>query len=155
MPLDTALEETSPFTDILATWNRPRRGTDLPLWSDFDFIDFKGWHSRIKVSVFPDDGPDPKFRIMGESWRIVTLGNVAGFRFSEIRPRLYHHQLREHFAALREQRMIGLTSGSIAGVARDFMSIDVLELPYTLDRQTVGGLIHCLHIQRQDLTGDT
>lgn len=146
LPPETEPEPASPFFDIHAAWNRRRAGNALPDWHDFDFADFRGWHSRLKVSVFPDDRPDPLFRIMGETWRIVAMGNLAGVRFSEVRPKLYDRQFRDHFRAIRDQGLIGRTRGAIAGADREFLTIEVLELPYSRDGARVGGLLHCLHV---------
>lgn len=146
LPLDTEVDPASPFVDILSAWNRRRTGDQPPDWDAFDFADFHGWHSRLKISVFPDDRPDPLFRIMGESWRIVAMANLAGLRFSEVRPKLFQRQLKEHFEAIRDQAMIGRTKGAIAGLEREFITIEVLELPVARDGKRVGGLLHCLHV---------
>lgn len=144
-PLDTRFDADSPFSSIVSAWNARRTGDGPPEWDAFDFADFRGWHSHLKVSVFPDDEPDPLFRIMGESWRLVALGNLAGVRFSEMRPKLFRRQLRDHFKAIRDGALIGRTRGKIAGISRDFISIEIMELPVARDGKRVGGLLHCLH----------
>lgn len=146
LPLDTRIDADSPFADILAVWNRRRIDDGPPDWDAFDFADFREWHSRLKISLFPDDRPDPLFRIMGESWRIVAMANLAGLRFSDVRPKLYERQFKDHFKAIRDQEMIGRTKGAIAGLEREFLTIEVLELPVARDGKRVGGLLHCLYV---------
>jgi hypothetical protein len=144
-PLSVELPQSSPFRDVLSVWNSRRIGAEPPAWDAFEFSDFRGWHSRMIVSVFADEEPDPVFRIMGEDWRHTSFGNVTGMRFSELLPKLYGSQFRDHLRTIREQALIGHASGQAAQEGRDFLNIQVLELPVSRNGERVGGLLHCIH----------
>lgn len=146
LPLNTTLDPASPFATVLTTWNRRRTGAHPPEWTNFDFTDFRGWHSHLKVSVFPDERPDPLFRIMGEAWRSIAMGYLAGKRFSDVRPKIFERQFRDHFKAIRDNALIGRTRSAVSARNRGFTKIEVLELPVGRDGQRVGGLLHCLHV---------
>lgn len=146
LPLDATLEPNSPFREIHAIWNSRRTDDGPPRWEDFDFTDFRGWHSRLKVSVFPDDQPDPEFRIMGENWRDIAMQNLAGMRFSKMLPRQFEYQFRDHFREIRDKALIGHAFGPVAAIEFGLRKTEVLELPVSRNGEKVGGLLHCLHI---------
>ena len=144
--LDGELSPDSPFHNIHQAWARRRTGDTPPAWDTFEFTDFRDWHSRLIISVFRDDEPDPEIRITGEAWQVVGPTNLKGLTFSQLFPRLYERQFRAHFAEIRERPLIGLCRGPLAAVDRDFVHVQVLELPVARFGYRVGGLIHCLHI---------
>lgn len=147
LPLDAVLKPDSPFHEIHAIWNGRRIDDGPPRWEDFDFTDFRGWHSRLKISVFPDDQPDPEFRIMGEKWRDLVVRNLAGLRFSEMLPGQFELQFGDHFREIRSKSLIGHALGPIAAVDLGLRQVEVLELPVSRNGEKVGGLFHCLHIE--------
>src|SRR3546814_9475071 len=59
------------------------------------------------TTVFPDDEPDPEFRIVGDAWRNMAGSNIRGRRFSQCTPRLYASQYRMHFRAIRDTGRVG------------------------------------------------
>src|SRR3546814_10055961 len=69
------------------------------------------------TTVFPDDEPDPEFRIVGDAWRNMAGSNIRGRRFSQCTPRLYASQYRMHFRAIRDTGRVGWAYGrpTIAG----------------------------------------
>lgn len=134
------------FQDVIGIWRSRKGDADLPEWYAFDFADFKGWHGHLVVSWFPDDQPNPQVRIMGESWRAIYGGSITGLRFSEMKPNQYEQQFRDHFGEIRRTGQIGFTSGRSTLLDRDYLIMNVLELPVRRNGSGVGGLIHCLKL---------
>ena len=82
----------------------------------------------------------------GETFTQAIDANVKGVHFSEGWPRLYNLQFREHFGAIRQHGLIGLSEGRIAMSARSFLSIRVLELPVRAGGDDVRRLIHVVKV---------
>lgn len=146
LTFEEALAAAPDFQAMLHLWNSKRRGAPLPDWSDFDFPDFRGWHADIVLSVFDSDEPDPYFVLSGETFTQAIDFNVKGVHFSEGWPRLFDLQFRDHFGAIRQSGLIGLTEGRIATSARNFLSIRVLELPVRAGGDDVARLIHVVKV---------
>src|SRR3546814_19337225 len=68
----------APFASLIRVWLDRRSDAGPPDWGAFDFADFRGWHSRLMTTVFPDDEPDPEFRIVGDAWRNMAGSNLRG-----------------------------------------------------------------------------
>lgn len=146
LTLEEAREAAPDFRGMLDVWGAKRQDERPPDWHDFDFSDFRGWHSDIVLSVFDKEEPDPCFVLSGETFTRAIDYNVKGVHFSEGWPRLYDLQFREHFGAIRETGLIGLTEGKVATSARSFLSIRVLELPVRNGGERVERMIHVVRV---------
>jgi len=71
---------------------------------------------------------------------------VKGVHFSGGWPRLFDLQFRDHFGAIRQSGLIGLTEGRNAISTRNFLSIRVLELPVRAGGADVRRLIHVVRV---------
>lgn len=66
-PLPDEAEMLSSFFEI---WKNKIKGSSLPAWKDFDFTEFKGWHSNIRVMKLGNDIKDKKVNmIVGETFQ--------------------------------------------------------------------------------------
>lgn len=139
---DEALAAGTPFTPLIQVWMARRVQNPVPEWDDFDFADFRGWHSELIVSIFPDDEADPEFRIIGEGWRILQQHNGVGLRFSQVLPRLYGFQFREHFREIRDLGKVGWAAGRSPHIGRGQIPFQAIELPFRRDGNRVAGLLH-------------
>lgn len=54
------------FEDLVRLWQKKRGDRPVPAWSDFDFLDFVGWHGRILVSDISYDPYDFRYRLFGK-----------------------------------------------------------------------------------------
>lgn len=149
MSAEEALAADTPFTDLIQVWANRRTDENPPHWDDFDFAHFRGWHSRLCVTAFRDETPDPEIRISGDEWIATGGASANGLRIGQIVPRLYELQLRDHFQAIRDTGCIGLTVGRVAFVNRGFIRMKIVELPVSRYGERVGGLIHGLHIDNR------
>jgi hypothetical protein len=145
---EEALQAGTAFDDLIRLWMSRREGAQTPDWSRFDFADFRGWHEYLVISVFPDDEPDPVFRIIGEGWKSVIQQDLTGLRFSEYLPRLFDRQFREHLRAIRQTGKIGWSVGASATIHREFIRRQVIEFPVRRGGEGIDGLIHAIHAER-------
>lgn len=141
---EEALAAAPDFASLIALWSGRRAGAAVPDWHDMEFADFRGWHSALLVSDITDGEPDPLFRVIGEDYRIVRDSSLPGQRFSELMPRLYERQFREHFRAIRDQGLLGLAVGPAALVGREHVHLRILELPFRRGGDGVRRLLHAL-----------
>lgn len=146
---DEASAAATPFRSLIDLWLSRRGDATVPDWSSFEFADFRGWHEWLGVSVFPGDEPDPCFRILGEGWKSISSFDFTGLCMSEYLPRLYRLQLRAHMSAIRETGCIGLCAGQSALVNREFVHLQIVELPVRRGGERIDGLIHAIEAQRQ------
>jgi len=146
LTLEEAQVAAADFRGMLDVWAAKRQGARLPDWKDFDFPDFRGWHSDIVLSIFDSEEPDPYFVLSGETFTRAVDFNVKGVHFSDGWPRLFDLQFREHFGAIRAEGLIGITEGKVATSTRSFLSIRVLELPLTDGGDDVKRLIHVVKV---------
>lgn len=139
---EEALESLPEFKELIELWMERRNDAPIPDWGDVDFADFRGWHYSLVITAFEGEEPDPKWKIVGELFREMSGANATVMRFSEIVPSLYTQQLRNHFAAVRDKGLIGLSVGRIANIGRGHVPLRVLELPFTEGGTRVERLVH-------------
>ncbi len=139
---EEAIERAPAFAPLVALW-RDRRGAEpAPCWRQMDFVDFRGWHSELVLSSFDGDAPDPRFRLVGETFAQLAGMPLKGMRFSEYSPQHFDRQLRDHFAKLRETAKIGLVEGSGCREGQEHVSLQVLELPFRDGGTRIERLVH-------------
>lgn len=132
------------FAELIDLWLERRGAAAVPDWGDVDFADFRGWHASILPGRFESQEPDPTLRLAGQNFIDVTQHNPKGLRMSQIAPRLYELHFRDHFRRLREQGLIGLTTGQLFLRGRDHVALRVLELPFRESGSEVMRTVHAL-----------
>lgn len=146
VPPGATVPADCPFRSLIDLWHHRRGDADMPEWEAFDFCDFRGWHSHLVVSAFTDDGEDLTFRIVGEEWKYIYCGDMTGRRFSEIKPRMFHRQLKGHYQRLRSQGGFGYVDGHPPIEGREHQRIAAVQLPFRRNRSAgANGMIHALH----------
>ena len=53
------------FEDLARLWQNRRGDRPAPVWNDFDFHDFAGWHGRILVTEVFYDPFDFRYKLFG------------------------------------------------------------------------------------------
>ncbi|MEO3427567.1 PAS domain-containing protein [Pelagibius sp. CAU 1746] len=137
-------EALSDFAAIVDLWRERRGGAAVPDWNDMDFSDFRGWHAQLMLSKFETDEPDPTFRLAGERVTELLGFPMQNHRFSELAPRFYALQFRDHFREIRNEGLIGLTSGKLPAKGRAHIFLRILELPFRDGGDKVERILHVL-----------
>jgi len=132
------------FGALIRLWLQRRGPAEVPDWSDVDFVDFRGWHAFLLLGRFDGNEPDPTLRMAGEGYIEMTKQNPRGWRISELVPRLYDLQFRDHFRRIRNDGAIGLTSGKVPLKGRGHVSLRILELPFRDGGSGVRRTLHAL-----------
>lgn len=141
---EAAVRSLPEFSDLVTLWLDRRTNTWVPDWSSVEFSDFRGWHSALVVSAFEGAEPDPKWRIVGNDYNEMAGVGNTGKRFSDVLPRLYQLQLRDHFAAIREHGLIGLSEGRLSAIDRGHIHVKIMELPFTDGDCRIERLVHAI-----------
>ena len=132
------------FAEVIDLWLERRGDAAVPDWGAMDFADFVGWHAQMMVSRFESEEPDPVFRLVGEKVAEVFQFSAQNRSVSELAPHFYELQFRDHFREIREQGLVGLTSGKLPAKGRGHASLRILELPFRDGGATVERLVHVL-----------
>ena len=77
---DLEPEALAGFADLARLWQSKRGDRAAPTWSDFDFYDFKGWHSLIGVYEISYDPFDYTCRLSGTAVDGVFERTMTGSR---------------------------------------------------------------------------
>ena len=75
---DVEPQELSGFEDLVLLWNERRGERAAPAWSDFDFPDFKGWHSCMAVYDVSYNPFEYTCRLSGTSLDWLYDRNLTG-----------------------------------------------------------------------------
>ena len=126
----------------MALWQAKRRGAALPRWKDFDFADFTGWHRNLALSDLPPGKADPCFRIFGSGATELMGGDLTGKRLSEVVPDAEADGVLEHFAALRDERLIGYLVGNVVRPGHGHRVFMIIELPLENECGDVTQILH-------------
>jgi hypothetical protein len=132
------------FAGLIDLWRERRGAAAVPDWSSVEFADFRGWHSALMLSELSEADPDPRFRLIGEDYRMIRDSSLPGQRFSELMPRLFALQFREHFRQIARLGHMGLATGPAAFVGREYLRLRILELPFRHGGEAVARLLHVL-----------
>ena len=73
-----------PFSPLVKIWRSKFDGKRIPKWSDFDFTDFRGWHSRLAIYDISYDPFDYTVRLSGEEFNQSVGRNMIGMTQADI-----------------------------------------------------------------------
>jgi hypothetical protein len=131
-------------------WQSERRGTALPRWRDFDFEEFVGWHRYISLSDLPEGKADRRYRISGSAGSELVGFDMTNKSISEAFPGTTGESIFEHFAQIRDHKLVGLLSGRLGKENREFIQFMMIELPLVNDAGEVSQILHAFYRLPQD-----
>jgi hypothetical protein len=122
------------FEDLVRLWQDKRGDRVVPSWSDFDFFDFKGWHSRIGVYEISYDPFDYICRLSGTDVDKVYEQTMTGTKGSELAEmRVEYPVTMEFYEMTCRQMLIARTSGSLNLKGREHVLATLVEFPLSDD----------------------
>jgi hypothetical protein len=127
---------------VVALWQGKRRGAALPRWKDFGIEDFVGWHRNVALSDLIAEDADPRFRIFGSGAAELMGGDLTGKRLTDGIPAAARDGVLTHFAAIRDERLIGLLMANVPIPGLEYRTFKVVELPLENDSGAVGQILH-------------
>ncbi len=134
------------FEDLVRLWNDKRGDRAAPMWSDFDFYDFKGWHGRISVHDIVYDPFDYITRLSGTAFDGAYEQTMTGTRGSEMAEMLAENLANMEFYEMTcRQMLISRVSGPLNFKGREHVQVIFVEFPLSDDgimsTQTLEALI--------------
>jgi hypothetical protein len=106
----------------------------VPSWSNFDFYDFKGWHSRIGVYEISYDPFDYVCRLSGTEVDGVFEQTMTGAKGSELAEmRVEYPVTMEFYEMTCRQMLIARTSGPVNLTGREHIQATFVDFPLSDD----------------------
>ena len=134
------------FEDLVRLWHDKRGDRVVPSWSDFDFYDFKGWHSRLSVYDISYDPFEYTTRLSGtvvDEMYDQTMTGVTGTELEELRAE--PSASMEFYEMTCRQMLISRQLGSLNFKGREHVHVTFVEFPLSDDglraTQTLEALI--------------
>jgi hypothetical protein len=134
---------------VVAVWQAKRRGEALPRWKDFGIEDFVGWHRNMALSDLMPNA-DARFRIFGSGAAELIGADLTGKRLSEAMPAAVPDGVLQHFAEIRDGRLIGFLAGNVGRPGFEHRTFKVVELPLENDEGEVAQILHSFLSTRGD-----
>ena len=106
----------------------------MPAWRDFSFEDLRPWIGRLLlVDLDFSDGLDGKYRLCGCEWVAIFDSDLTGKRYKDVMAEPVRKRSEPYLSALFRERLIGYRVMSSFWFQRDFIGIEVLDLPLSDD----------------------
>ena len=140
VPVDTPVESFGPFASFVEIWRRKWHGDSPPVWSDFDFLDFRGWHGWIHVDELISEQPfDMRCRLWGT--RLVEfLGYDETGRHLSESPAASEAGLVNLYRRVLDGPRIGLNVGTVTSYNRSTV-FSVVKLPCAASGRHAGVIL--------------
>ena len=130
-PLDSNPDNFGPFKQLVTLWQSKCQGGQLPQRSDFDFIDFKGWHGKIAIVKLEKDPFNVRFVLWGtqltEWWGVDYTNKLLGEE--SLSPALWKSVEGRYFQDMVKSPFIGLVKGQLDQYKRSHRKIVGVDLP--------------------------
>lgn len=127
-----ALEDSpllEPFASLVSVWRSKFDGKRIPKWSDFDFTDFRGWHSRLAIFDISYEPFDYIIRLSGEEFNSIAGRNMKGVTRNDLMAIAVEDILTDKFYEKASTEMLIAYQKGINVVDREHLAVEFLELP--------------------------
>ncbi len=134
------------FEDLVRLWQGKRGDRTVPSWSDFDFYDFKGWHSQISVYDISYDPFEYTTGLSGTKVDVAYDQTMTGLTGSELEDmRVEPSASMEFYEMTCRQMLISRQLGLLNFKGREHVKVTFVEFPLSDDglraTQTLEALI--------------
>ena len=127
---DIEPEALAGFEDLVRLWREKRRERPVPAWSDFDFSDFKGWHSRLALYEIAYDPFDYTCKLSGTEFDGLYNQNMTGMTGSDLaQVRIENPETMTFFEMACRGMLVTRTTGGLNLRGRDHVQITFVEFP--------------------------
>lgn len=137
------------FQQVIELWQSKRKGRLVPSWSDFDFYDFKGWHSRVAIYDIFYNPFNWRIRLSGGTIDQVYGKSMTNTTMEELRNEAIDYDLAAQFYEITCQNLqVTVTHGPPNLKNRDFVEVIFLELPCSDNGDFATHTIEAIHLLR-------
>ncbi|MEQ9488579.1 MAG: hypothetical protein RIM72_06255 [Alphaproteobacteria bacterium] len=121
--------ELEPFRPLIEVWRLKCGERKVPAWSDFDFTDFAGWHSKIAIYDVSHNPFDYKIRLSGEEFNRVLGRNMKGVTRKDLLDVAVDDTLSDRlYEKAATDLLFAYTKGTNV-VDRQHIQVEYLQLP--------------------------
>ncbi len=121
--------ELKPFEKLISVWRAKCQGKKVPAWSDFDFTDFVGWHSRIAIYDVSHDPFDYSIRLSGEEFNQTTGRNMKNMTRAKLLEITVEDEISDKlYEKAATELLFAYTKGTNI-VDRQHLQVEYLQLP--------------------------
>ena len=120
------------FEYVIELWLKKKGDRRLPSWADFDFRDFKGWHSHIAVTENRYDPYDYRYRLFGSSISELFEVNYTGkwrSSFEDDDEAMAEDWDLEFYEMTSRKMLISRVSGTLYWLKRSHVKLGFMEFP--------------------------
>lgn len=121
--------ELEPFMPLISVWRSKIQGGYVPSWSDFDFTDFAGWHSKLAIYDIHYDPFDYKVRLSGEQFNQILGRNMKGMTRDDLLAIAVEDKIADAFYEKTCSEMLIAYTKGINIINRQHVDVEFLELP--------------------------
>lgn len=125
--------ELRPFDSLVKLWRSKCQGRRVPAWSDFDFTDFIGWHSRIAIYDVWLDPFDYKVRLSGERFNQIVGRNMKGVTRKVMLEMTIEDTVSDAFYEKAANELLFAYTQGTNIVNRQHVDVEYLQLPLAND----------------------
>jgi len=146
-PLNTSGDVFGPLEGFVTLWKTKHdaRG-DLPIWRDFDIMDFEGWWGQISMAEISLDPVDLTFRLWGTKltdWWGFDYTNKS-FAKTTLNLNSWIKKEQQYIADFAAEPKFGMLKGTLAEKGHDYHWVTAVDLPLGAD----GKVTHMLSAYR-------
>ena len=125
-----------PLSPTVALW-RSRMGTagELPLWRDFDILDFEGWWGQLSLAELHRDPIYARWVLWG-TWLVDWWGKDYTNQVISQQPYLgsvWEKSERPYLEQVTKHRLMGFITGTLGQQQRDYVHVHGVDLPLGKD----------------------
>jgi len=121
--------ELKPFEQLVSVWRSKCQGRRVPAWSDFDFTDFAGWHSKLAIYDVSINPYDFKVRLSGETFNLVLGRNMKGVTRADLLAITIEDEYSDAFyEKAATELLVAYTKGTNV-IDRQHIQVEYLLLP--------------------------
>lgn len=125
---------------LLAFWDELRGSRPMPSRQELDVAALKPWLGNLTLLAVIDGGRDYYFRVHGTNLREMVGQDLTG-RYLKSLPNEWVSTWADEYDHVVETRAPAFTARR-PSVAKDFMSIEKLMLPFSSDASTVDMILY-------------
>lgn len=123
------VSELKPFEQLVSVWRSKCGDRKAPAWSDLDFVDFAGWHSRIAIYDVWHDPFDYKIRLSGEVFNKIVGRNMKNMTREKLLGITIEDEVSDKFYERTARELLFAYTKGTNIVDRQHIQVEYLQLP--------------------------
>lgn len=131
------------FKSLIEIWQNAAKSAPVPVWRDFDFRDFVGWHGNLAVADVIEPF-DLRYRIWGSDITNLLGKDMTGHLFSEAYNTADWGIVVETISNVLSRPCFNYLWGPLPRTSRQFVSFQAVDLPMSSSGERVDMIMHAM-----------